>query len=315
MTGIGGRGSNNSWKGFGSNDSGQGDSPGLANGWVGKNSTTDDVLSPYTEPGNQGCEEENDRTCNTNAYKVKCYSDCDKATCDSNDGCFWTTCLDSVQQTLDVLRNFLDNYCVDLDKIYGSGCSNGGMFLYELANRPESAVYFAGFAPQVGLPHYGYNRGPAVSAGNKFPIHHMGFWGSGDGIVPATEGESTGGCTVKCRSSEVRGWFYTTSDCTMEKWAMDLGLVHVDQNLTAYGISNYTTALTDCTLYYDSQSSAAVVAGCIFNGTFYPTYDRFALLPNSGYIQTIQAYFDPRMTLICVMNFLLVAILYRRPLV
>ena len=130
MTGIGGRGSNNSWKGFGSNDSGQGDSPGLANGWVGKNSTTDDVLSPYTEPGNQGCEEENDRTCNTNAYKVKCYSDCDKATCDSNDGCFWTTCLDSVQQTLAVLRNFLDNHCVDLDRIYGSGCSNGGMFRF-----------------------------------------------------------------------------------------------------------------------------------------------------------------------------------------
>lgn len=64
------------------------------------------------------------------------------------DDCWWTTCKDSVQQTLDVLTKFTDDYCVDMDRIYASGCSNGGMFVYELANNEKSYAYFAGIATQ-----------------------------------------------------------------------------------------------------------------------------------------------------------------------
>ena len=47
-----------------------------------------------------------------------------------------------------MLEHFISDYCVDLDRIYAAGCSNGGMFVYELANDPRSAVYLAGIATQ-----------------------------------------------------------------------------------------------------------------------------------------------------------------------
>ncbi|KAL9179207.1 hypothetical protein ACHAXT_008497 [Thalassiosira profunda] len=119
LTGIGGKGHSNSWNGFGSNDSGL----GLAD-------------APVDAQSVPGCPLEDDRTCNTNAYRVRCYRDCGD-TCDTNDGCMWTTCKNSVDQTLGVLRPFLDEYCVDLDRIYASGCSNGGMFLYRPGLHPQ----------------------------------------------------------------------------------------------------------------------------------------------------------------------------------
>lgn len=93
MTGIGAWGWE-SWNGFGSTQS----------------------------PGPKG------KTCNTHSEDY-CYHDC--GNCDDN--CWWTTCKDSVAQTLDVLNHVLDNYCIDMSMIWGTGCSNGGMFLYELA--------------------------------------------------------------------------------------------------------------------------------------------------------------------------------------
>ena len=79
---------------------------------------------------------------------LACYSDCGKEFCKTNDGCFWTTCKDSVGQVVYVLENFLDEYCIDMDRIYAVGCSNGGMFTYELGNDARSAKYIAGISSQ-----------------------------------------------------------------------------------------------------------------------------------------------------------------------
>lgn len=73
------------------------------------------------------------------------YQDCNNECADK---CWWTTCKDSVQQTLEVLEDFLDDHCVDMNRIYALGWSNGGMFTYELANDERTAKYLAAISPQ-----------------------------------------------------------------------------------------------------------------------------------------------------------------------
>jgi len=82
-----------------------------------------------------------------------CYEDCGTCT----DKCWWTTCKDSVEQTMDVLNYVLDNYCVDMSMVWATGCSNGAMFLYSLARDPRIKDLLAGIAPMVGSPHYGFD--------------------------------------------------------------------------------------------------------------------------------------------------------------
>jgi hypothetical protein len=140
MTGMGAPNDWNSWNGFGSTKS----------------------------PGPDG------KTCN-NHNEDNCYEDCGGCA----DECWWTTCKDSVQQTVEVLQFVLTNFCVDMSMIWATGCRNGGMFLYELAQDPRTNHLLAGVAPMVGLPHNGFNLGPAS------PMHFIGNWGVKDDCVPA----------------------------------------------------------------------------------------------------------------------------------
>mmetsp|Transcript_24482 Transcript_24482/g.48810 ORF Transcript_24482/g.48810 Transcript_24482/m.48810 type:complete len:622 (+) Transcript_24482:134-1999(+) len=250
LTGIGSEyGELNSWNGFGSTQSSTNSAPALE-------MNAPEVIC--------GAPEENDRTCNVDAYEVGCYEDCSERCAD---GCWWTTCKDSVQQTVVVLESFLNTYCIDLHRIYASGCSNGAMFVYELAHDSRTAKYLAGIAPQVGLPHYGYNKGP-----NKdyLPIHHIGFWGLDDATVPPIQGRSSGtGCEVECRTSESQGWFFTSSACVTAKWGDVLGLNHHSETKVMahedYDIPFYDE-LEECWSYTGSNEGGAIVIGCYFNG-------------------------------------------------
>ena len=49
---------------------------------------------------------------------------------------------------MEVLEDFINHHCVDMDRIYAVGWSNGGMFTYELANDERSAKYLAAISPQ-----------------------------------------------------------------------------------------------------------------------------------------------------------------------
>jgi poly(3-hydroxybutyrate) depolymerase len=112
MTGIGEEyGELNSWNGFGSTSS-----------------NTGAALPEALVAGDEYCsdEKENDRTCNLDAYELGCYADCESCA----DECWWTTCKDSVQQTVDVLEDFISRNCVDMDRIYAAGWSNGGTFMH-----------------------------------------------------------------------------------------------------------------------------------------------------------------------------------------
>jgi len=84
------------------------------------------------------------------------------SSCPGDLQCVWTTCKDSVAQALAVYEYVAANYCVDLDAVWATGGSNGGVFSHELAYDPRSRDKFAGIVPVVGLPHNGYNRAAAA---------------------------------------------------------------------------------------------------------------------------------------------------------
>jgi len=176
------------------------------------------------------------RTCNAEVYCAEgdfCMDDCSSSSANGiagngdgvcGDTCWWTTCQDSVEQTKELLEQVLNEFCIDLSRIFVSGSSNGGMFLHELANDKRTAPYLAGILPQVGLPHYGHNNGPASTTDNVDvePISYFGIWGANDTTVPPSENEADDGTIVECRSSEQNGWFYTTADCVTKYWAKKL---------------------------------------------------------------------------------------------
>ena len=113
----------------------------------------------------------------------------------------------------------------------------------------------------VGLPHYGYNRGPHPD----HSIHHFGLWGKDDVTVPPKESPSSQGCSVPCRTTESGGWFYTSSECVMSTWASNLDLPLNDAIKERYGIPEYKEIL-ECSGYTSAKPDAVVVLGCIFDG-------------------------------------------------
>ena len=90
--------------------------------------------------------------------------------------------------------------------IWATGCSNGGMFMYELARDPRTAPYLAGIAPTVGLPHNGFNFGPLE------PMHFIGMWGLRDNTVPPIAAPADDGSYDPDKTSQpFDGWFYTSA--------------------------------------------------------------------------------------------------------
>ena len=94
------------------------------------------------------------------------------------DGCWWTTCDDTVATVLEVLDEVLDRVCVDLDRVWAAGCSNGGMMVYEVLADARAAGRFAGGLPMVASPHAGFQTLPTT------PAHLIGLWGATDTTIP-----------------------------------------------------------------------------------------------------------------------------------
>ncbi|WP_223427338.1 alpha/beta hydrolase family esterase [Tateyamaria pelophila] len=107
---------------------------------------------------------------------------CSWTHCQGDDAAFVTAFMDELSGTL----------CIDQNRIYGVGGSNGGMFLWTLAQNPDVAGRFAAIAPLIGLPHRGYTDGPAVDGG--VPV--LSITGMSDPTVPPGEWEDAGHTTT-----------------------------------------------------------------------------------------------------------------------
>jgi poly(3-hydroxybutyrate) depolymerase len=103
----------------------------------------------------------------------------------AQNGCSWTQCqtddLAFVQTLIDEIGK---TACIDLDRIFAAGGSNGGMFTWELGQTGQTAMALRAIAPIIGLPHQGDLEPPArpdglpvlVITGNQDPTVPPGAW-------------------------------------------------------------------------------------------------------------------------------------------
>jgi len=167
-----------------------------------------------TSPGPAG------HTCHdpSKAYANLCY----RRSCGEcrNDTCGWATCEDSVAQTERLLDELEATLCYDPRRVYATGVSNGGMFLYELA-ASRVATAFAAYMPIVGSPHRGYNR-PHVAG----PTPFFGIWGRADTTVPPManpEARGHPGDADVSLDTRWSGWYFATASATVRTWARTNG--------------------------------------------------------------------------------------------
>ena len=121
--------------------------------------------------------------CNAEITPDYRYSSCAGTAANS---CSWTQCQqDDVAFTLALLEHLNEQICVDQQRIFAVGGSNGGMFAWELAQNPVSAGKLRAFASLIGLPHRGYRSGPGregdlpvlLITGQQDPTVPPGEWG------------------------------------------------------------------------------------------------------------------------------------------
>lgn len=115
--------------------------------------------------------------------------------------CNWCTCNDDLAYVEQVLDELEANLCVDLNRVYATGMSNGGMFVHRLGC--NMADRFAAIAPVSGTLALGFNCAPNTST----EISIMNIHGRDDDYVDVTGQESTD------------GYFYTAIDDVMALWA------------------------------------------------------------------------------------------------
>jgi len=180
--------------------------------------------------------------------------------CSLADNCWWTTCYDSVEQVLSILDEVQETICFDLDQVWAVGCSNGGMFTFELARDQRSADRLKGIVPIVGLPHWGYSDGPLLDG-----IRMMGMWGDKDNVVPPISNTDDPDKTMDTDG----GWYYTSSDKVMKDWTAEKGCVGEGQDPIDsdedWGLGEFTDELS-CTQGCTEKENGDRIVGCIFDG-------------------------------------------------
>lgn len=221
--------------------------PNNYNSWkIGGSADTLNPLGPTCAPNTNGY---------CNQYKQ---SGCN---CNLANNCWWTTCYDSVEQVLSVLDEMEQTICYDMEQVWAVGCSNGGMFTFELARDERSATRLKGIIPIVGLPHWGFSDGPFVEG-----IQMMGMWGNNDKVVPPISNTDEPDKTMDTSSP---GWYYTSSNKVMKDWTEGKGCVGTGQDAIDtdddWGIGSFGNQLS-CTQGCTEKANSDRVVGCIFNG-------------------------------------------------
>lgn len=128
--------------------------------------------------------------------------------------CSWTHCqADDVQFTVKLVESVKAKLCVDMDNVFATGGSNGGMFTWELGQNPVSAGTFRAIAPLIGLPHRGYLDAQGKS--DDLPV--LLITGTRDGVVPPGDWEDESFTTTSNGSDR---YYYTGATAITQVWAV-----------------------------------------------------------------------------------------------
>ena len=126
--------------------------------------------------------------------------------------CWWSNCLDDVAYVVAILDLLEAEYSVDTASIFGTGDSNGAMFLYQLIADPRTGHRFAAVAPVAGLPHNGFLFRPANPA-----LRYLNIWGTADTYIVAECPDATD-ITLKSGPG-CCGWYYSCIENTTRLFA------------------------------------------------------------------------------------------------
>lgn len=127
--------------------------------------------------------------------------------------CAWTHCqTDDVDFAMALVKEISSKLCVDPERVFASGGSNGGMLTWELGQNPKSANTFRAIAPVIGLPHRGYLSGPAKSG--DLPV--LLIIGALDDTVPPGDWEDSSFTTT---SNDNDRFYYTGATAITRVWA------------------------------------------------------------------------------------------------
>ena len=117
--------------------------------------------------------------------------------------CDWCSCYDDVGYIEAVLDEIESSLCVDLDRVYATGISNGGMFVHRLGC--DLSDRFAAIAPVAGTLAKGFNCAPPPAP----KISMMNIHGTQDEVVPFDGTPAND------------GFLYTPSEQVMDLWAAE----------------------------------------------------------------------------------------------
>ena len=176
--------------------------------------------------------------------------------CGKPDHCNWCTCHDDlafVTALLDTLENTL---CIDRDRIYATGMSNGGMFAHRLGCAMPDR--FAAIAPVAGTLAKGFNCAP------EQPISLMHIHGDDDTYV-RVDGKT---------SSD--GYRYEAIDDVVHKWAGATSQ-HCAAESTPYTTSTDSTYGLRCEQRANCATGAEVVSCNWQGGHAWPAFARDAI--------------------------------------
>lgn len=116
--------------------------------------------------------------CDASATPTYTYGSCSGVAANT---CSWTHCLDNdIEFALDLVEEVSNNLCIDPDRVFAVGGSNGGMFTWDLVRDSKGAEVFAATASLTGLPHRGHLEPPASTGGKPALL----ITGTNDRTVP-----------------------------------------------------------------------------------------------------------------------------------
>ncbi len=125
--------------------------------------------------------------------------------------CNWCTCHDDLAYIDQMLDELEQNLCIDLNRVYAMGMSNGGMFEQRLGC--DMADRFAAVAPIAGTLAKGFNCAPDTST----PIAIMNIHGSQDDYVDVSGKQSSDGYRYTAMADVMAAWSSAESqDCDQE---------------------------------------------------------------------------------------------------
>eukprot|EP00935_MAST-01C_sp_MAST-1C-sp1_P002820 g2820.t1 len=181
-----------------------------------------------------------------------CYQSCiDRGACTISDtSCAWSTCYDDTQFIAELIDEVAARLCVDLNRVFVVGQSNGAMLSWELAGTTLQHKV-AAIMPMYGLPLLGNLKVP--SADSSISVLYMG--GRQDLLIPPT-----GSCADMSQSDSC-GWLYEPHTTCLREYAKVHGCT-VDAVTVATPVDGQDNMA--CVEYPNCASGKRVV-GCLYD--------------------------------------------------